>query len=113
MKTIKVKDLFFSIIFLALLTLVNTCNSNKAKNYSKITVNRIDSLCAEIITIQTKITYLIDNNISKNDLKIEGLNAELRAIEATDRRKIDMDRQGKIRDEIEKLKNEKTSHEKK
>lgn len=40
---------------------------------------------------------------NKNDLKIEGLNAEKRMIQATDRRMLDVQRQSEIDNEIKKL----------
>lgn len=112
-KELTFKHVTIGIIVLSLITLMNTCNSSSAKSYGKKTSKELDSLRKEIVVLQKEIDELDATTVSYIDLQIEGLNSELRAIEATDRRKIDMDRQGEIRAEIEKLKKEKLSYENK
>lgn len=96
-----------SILFL--MTFLNTCNSCSSKRNSRQLIEETDSLRSEIVTLQGNVKKLEETSVSAIDLKIEGLQGELRAIEATDRRKIDMDRQGEIRKEIERLEAQKNN----
>jgi hypothetical protein len=71
---------------------LNTCgNPNKSVN------KRLDSLTAKIDSLQAKPV------VTKEDLQIEGLNAEKRMIQATDRKMLDVQRQSAIEVEINKL----------
>jgi cell division protein FtsL len=92
---------------LFLMTFLNTCNSCSSKSNSRQLIDETDSLKNEITNLQKEVKNLKEESVTTTELKIEGLKAELRAIEATDRRKIDMDRQGEIRAEIERLESKK------
>ena len=78
-------------LFLLIVTFLNTCG-----NPNKITNKRLDALTIKIDSLQS-IT------VNKRDLKIEGLKAEKRMIQSTDRKMFDVSRQTEIDKEIEKL----------
>lgn len=80
-------------VFLILLVVifVNTCsNPNKSVN------KRLDKL-------SQKIDSLENVSVTKKGLQIEGLKAEKRMIQSTDRKILDVQRQTAIDDEIKKL----------
>lgn len=58
---------------------------------------------AVIEVLSKKIDSLSTFSVSVTDLKIEGLKAEKRAIEACDRRKFDLQRENEIDKEIKEL----------
>lgn len=76
---------------LLLTIFVNTCG-NPTKQLNK----RVD-------TLSNKIDSMEVNMVHKNDLTIEGLKAEKRMIQSTDRKMLDVNRQSEIDKEIEKL----------
>jgi low affinity Fe/Cu permease len=76
---------FFVILFL------RTCNSD-TKSINK----RLDNLTQEV-------QILKDTVVTKTDLEIEGLRAEKRMIQATDRKMLDVQRQTQIDNEIKRL----------
>ncbi len=80
-------------IFLALLVLifVNTCG-----NPSKTTDRRLNKVAAELDSLQSVV-------VTKRDLQIEGLKAEKRMIQSTDRKMMDVQRQSAIDQEIKSL----------
>jgi len=86
-------DKYYRKIFLVLLILIffNTCG-----NPNKVTNKRLDALT-------TKIDSLQSTTASKKELQIEGLKAEKRMIQSTDRKMLDVNRQAEIDKEIEKL----------
>jgi hypothetical protein len=86
-------DKYYRKIFFVLLILIffNTCG-----NPNKVTNKRLDALT-------TKIDSLQSTTVSKKDLQIEGLKAEKRMIQSTDRKMLDVNRQAEIDKEIEKL----------
>jgi hypothetical protein len=86
-------DKYYRKIFSVLLILIffNTCG-----NPNKVTNKRLDALT-------TKIDSLQSTAASKKDLQIEGLKAEKRMIQSTDRKMLDVNRQAEIDKEIEKL----------
>jgi hypothetical protein len=86
-------DKYYRKIFLVLLVLifVNTCG-----NPNKVTNKRLDTLTTEIDSLQS-------TTVSKKELQIEGLKAEKRMIQSTDRKMLDVNRQSEIDKEIEKL----------
>ncbi len=92
----KIKDFFneygmMITVFFSLLIFLNTCgNPNKATN------KRLDSLTSEIDSLKS-IT------VTNKDLRIEGLKAEKRMIQSTDRKILDVNRQSEIDKEIESL----------
>ena len=70
---------------------VNTCgNPNKSVN------KRIDTLSQKIDSLETV-------SVTQKDLQIEGLKAEKRMIQATDRKIFDVQRQTAIDEELKKL----------
>ena len=86
-------DKYYRKIFFVLLILIffNTCG-----NPNKVTNKRLDALT-------TKIDSLQSITLNKKDLQIEGLKAEKRMIQSTDRKMLDVNRQAEIDKEIEKL----------
>ena len=80
---------------LMLIIFVNTCG-NPTKQLNK----RVDTLSSKIDSMEV-------NMVNKNDLTIEGLKAEKRMIQSTDRKIMDVNRQSKIDIEIKKLENSK------
>ena len=84
---------FKTITIVLLVTIfINTCgNPNKSVN------KRLDALTAKIDSLQS-------TSLTEKDLKLEGLNAEKRMIQATDRKMLDVQRQTQIDEEIKKLK---------
>jgi hypothetical protein len=80
-----------AIIFLVAI-FVNTCGSGDVKSINK----RLD-----------KIEARLDSCASQKDLQIEGLKAEKRMIQSTDRKILDVNRQTAIDAEITKLESEK------
>jgi len=99
MKEIKVKHLFYAIVFLILLTSLNTCNSCSTSSATKRLSKETDSLRTEVIELK-------NNSTTKTELQIQGLETEKRFIQATDRKLLDVQRQSEIENEITKLKNE-------
>jgi hypothetical protein len=86
-------DKYYRKIFFVLLILIffNTCG-----NPNKVTNKRLDALT-------TKIDSLQSITVNIKDLQIEGLKAEKRMIQSTDRKMLDVSRQTEIDKEIEKL----------
>ena len=80
-----------ALIFLVLI-FFNTCGDGGVSKNSK----RIESLSQKIDSLQS-IT------VTKQDLQIEGLKAEKRMIQSTDRKMMDVNRQSQIDKEIETL----------
>lgn len=97
MKKIEIKHLFYAILFLAIVTCLNTCNSCSTKSSVKHLSKETDSLKTEVIELKGKAT-------SKYDLQIQGLETEKRFIQATDRKMLDVNRQSEIEKQIEDLK---------
>ena len=79
-------------IILLVAIFVNTCGSGDVKSINK----RLD-----------KIETRLDSCASQKDLQIEGLKAEKRMIQSTDRKILDVNRQTAIDAEITKLESEK------
>jgi hypothetical protein len=79
------------LLVLAVLIFFNTCgNPNKSVN------KRLD-------TLSQKIDSLEQVTVTKKDLQIEGLKAEKRMIQSTDRKILDVQRQSAIDEELKKL----------
>ena len=78
-------------LFLLIVIVFNTCG-NPVKPLNK----RVD-------TLTTKIDSLSNISVNKNDLKIEGLKAEKRMIQSTDRKLLDVNRQSNIDKELDSL----------
>jgi len=78
-------------LVLAVLIFFNTCgNPNTSVN------KRLD-------TLSQKIDSLEQVTVTKKDLQIEGLKAEKRMIQSTDRKILDVQRQSAIDEELKKL----------
>lgn len=75
-------------IFLLVVITFNTCG-----NPNKTTNKRIETLSKKIDSLQTVVA-------TKKDLQIEGLKAEKRMIQSTDRKILDVQRQTAIDNEI-------------
>jgi hypothetical protein len=82
------RKIFF---FLLVVIFVNTCgNPNKSVN------KRLD-------TLSQKVDSLEAVTVTKKELQIEGLKAEKRMIQSTDRKILDVQRQTAIDEELKKL----------
>jgi hypothetical protein len=83
----------FNIIVLSLLVILflRTCGSD-----SKSINKRIDKLSFQVDSLQR-------TTVTKKELQIEGLKAEKRMIQSTDRKMLDVTRQSEIDKEIENL----------
>lgn len=95
----KIKE-HFEIIALALLLVIFLKQCGTSRDVSKIEKN-VKSLNSEVLEIKTKSFTREELSI---DLKISGLEAEKRMIQATDRKLLDVRRQSEIEKEIESLK---------
>jgi len=73
------------VIFLLILTYMKSCGVDR-----------------EVVKIKKQLTTL-DSLATKKDLEIEGLKAEKRMIQATDRKMLDVQRQSEIDAELKKL----------
>lgn len=84
------------LIIALVLVLISTCTGNMAKKQSEKRIsNQIDSLETEIVILKEDL---------QKQIKIEGLKAEKRMIQATDRKLLDVQRQTQIEEEIKRLK---------
>jgi hypothetical protein len=86
---------YIVIIAFMSLTYLQTCNQN----------SNIKSLKKEIVTVKASNDSL-SNNLKK-EIKMEGLRSELRMIQATDRKIMDVQRQNQIEQEIKSIQNTK------
>jgi hypothetical protein len=77
--------------FLLVVIFVNTCG-----NPNKITNKKVEAMSKEIDSLESVVA-------TKKDLLIEGLRAEKRMIQATDRKMLDVQRQTQIDNEIKRL----------
>jgi hypothetical protein len=84
---------FTKIVVLMLLVIFfRSCGDGGVKGLNK----RVDALTEKVETLEKSI-------VTKRDLEIEGLKAEKRMIQSTDRKMLDVSRQAQIDKEIEKL----------
>lgn len=81
------------VIVLLTLTFFQTCGSSETK------------LKKEIIRLEEKVDSLSVKTVTKTDLEVEGLKAEKRMIQSTDRKMMDVNRQAEIDKKLEKLTN--------
>ncbi len=85
----------YGLIILVVLIVTSTCSSNMSKRRSEKKISdQFDSLKTEIKTLKNDL---------KKEIKIEGLKAERRMIDATDRKILDVNRQTKIDSIIQQL----------
>jgi len=83
------------LIIALVLVLISTCTGNMAKKQSEKRIsNQIDSLETEIVILKEDL---------QKQIKIEGLKAEKRMIQATDRKILDVNRQAEIDKELQQL----------
>jgi GTP-dependent phosphoenolpyruvate carboxykinase len=96
----KIKKIFsgiynpFIVPVLVTLIFLNTCNSS-----TKVVSKKIDRLENKLDSLEKKVGMLPN----KSDMKIEGLKAEKRMIQATDRKILDVNRQNEIDKEIAEI----------
>jgi len=85
----------YGLILLFVLIVTSTCSSGMSKRRSEKKISdQFDSLKTEIKTLKNDL---------KKEIKIEGLKAERRMIDATDRKILDMNRQTKIDSILQQL----------
>lgn len=80
------------VVLMLLLIFFRSCGDGGVKGLNK----RVDALTE-------KVEALEKSTVTKKDLEIEGLKAEKRMIQSTDRKMLDVSRQAQIDKEIEKL----------
>lgn len=83
------------VVIMLVVLFFRSCGDGGTKGLNK----RIDALTEEVQLLETKI----ESRATKIDLIIEGLKAEKRMIQSTDRKMLDVTRQRLIDVEIEKL----------
>ena len=77
------------------LTVLSTCSTSMSRKRSeKKILNELDSLKTEVFVLKKEL---------QKELKVEGLKAEKRMIQSTDRKILDVNRQGEIDKELQQL----------
>lgn len=100
------KYLFVIMLLIIMIMMqLRTARNRSVKNVSK----QIDSIAIELHNIHEYMNKLPDYT----DLRIEGLKSELRSIQASDRKILDVNRQKEIQREIDSLMKLKYMNEKK
>jgi len=85
----------YGLIILVVLIVTSTCSSNMSKRRSEKKISdQFDSLKTEIKTLKNEL---------KKEIKVEGLKAEKRMIQASDRKIMDLQRQIEIDKELKTL----------
>jgi hypothetical protein len=85
----------YGLMILVLLVVLNTCSSGMSKKRSEKRVSdQFDSLKTEIKVLKQEL---------QKEIKVEGLKVEKRMIQSTDRKILDVNRQGEIDKEIQQL----------
>ena len=85
----------YGLILLVVLIVTSTCSSGMSKRRSEKKISdQFDSLKTEIKTLKNDL---------KKEIKVEGLKAELRMIQSTDRKIMDLQRQVEIDKELKLL----------
>jgi len=83
------------LIIALVLVLISTCTGSMSKKLSeKKMLNQIDSLRTEVGILKQELL---------KEIKIEGLKAEKRMIQSTDRKILDVNRQAEIDKELQQL----------
>jgi endonuclease III len=78
-----------------LLVVLSTCTGSMSKKrYEKKVMSEFDSLKTEIKVLKQEL---------QKEIKVEGLKVEKRMIQSTDRKILDVNRQGEIDKEIQQL----------
>jgi len=108
---IKVEHLFYAIVLLFLISIMNTCNSCQSKNSSSRVAKEIDTLTTEITSVHSEIINVKSKSITQIDLEIQGLKTEKRVLINTNQifltKKRPDERVLEIDSKIEKLEKEK------
>ena len=85
----------YGLIILVVLIVTSTCSNGMSKRRSEKKISdQFDSLKTEIKTLKNEL---------KKEIKVEGLKAERRMIDATDRKILDVNRQTKIDSILQQL----------
>jgi hypothetical protein len=85
----------YGLILLVVLIVTSTCSSGMSKRRSEKKISdQFDSLKTEIKTLKDEL---------KKEIKVEGLKTELRMIQSTDRKIMDLQRQVEIDKELKLL----------
>jgi len=85
----------YGLMILVLLVVLNTCSSGMSKKRSEKRVSdQFDSLKTEIKVLKQEL---------QKEIKVEGLKVEKRMIQSTDRKILDVNRQGEIDKELQQL----------
>jgi hypothetical protein len=85
----------YGLMILVLLVVLNTCSSGMSKKRSEKRVSdQFDSLKTEIKVLKQEL---------QKEIKVEGLKAEKRMIQSTDRKILDVNRQAEIDKELQQL----------
>ena len=83
------------LIIALVLVLISTCTGSMSKKLiEKKMLNQIDSLRTEVVILKQELL---------KEIKIEGLKAEKRMIQSTDRKILDVNRQAEIDKELQQL----------
>lgn len=83
------------LLIVLLLVVLNTCTGSMSKKrFEKKVMGEFDSLKTEIKVLKQEL---------QKEIKVEGLKAERRMIDASDRKIFDVERQSKIDKEIQQL----------
>jgi hypothetical protein len=85
----------YGLTIILCLTVLSTCSTsmNRKRSEKKI-LNELDSLKTEVFVLKKEL---------KKELKVEGLKAEKRMIQSTDRKILDVNRQAEIDKELQQL----------
>lgn len=92
------KHSFKITLFLLMMIFLNTCG-----NPSRVTNKRLDALTTEVDSLTNELKKRPTHEDFEKSLRIEGLKAEKRMIQATDRKMFDVHRQTAIDKEIQEL----------
>jgi hypothetical protein len=100
MKNFIEKNFVIIVLVIALLTFFKGCSDSR----------ELTKIKGEISEVKKEIESIKDSTYTKEELKVElritGLEAEKRMIQATDRKLLDVRRQSEIEEEIKRLKSE-------
>ena len=85
----------YGLMVILCLTVLSTCSTSMSRKRSeKKILNELDSLKTEVFVLKKEL---------KKELKVEGLKAEKRMIQSTDRKILDVNRQAQIDKELQQL----------
>lgn len=100
MKNFIEKNFVIIVLVIALLTFFKGCGDSR----------ELTKIKGEIAEVKKEIEAIKDSTYTKEELKVElritGLEAEKRMIQATDRKLLDVRRQSEIEEEIKRLKSQ-------